>query len=417
MKPSFRQILTNLALAAAITAAFLASPGPVKAAVIEVGPVCSLAQAVQAVNTNSLVGGCDARGGVNTIVLQPGVTYTLTGMLTLTKSMSIIGDPFNRSTIDANKTGRVMLINTTGAVNITGVIIKGGEVKSGPLWRGAGIYLEQGSLTLNYVTLENNGKINTGPSGLENTFGGGLLVNTGTSADINYSIIRNNQANSGGGVVNYGRLRIYNSSLLSNTAADDPSSAGALYNNPTVYGWLINTTISGNASGHVAGIFTVGPLILENSTLADNNGPALGWRSSASASVVKNNIIARQQGVAPNCLPIDDDGDGIDNPIALLAGKRNLANDESCLLDYPGGVDVVVANPNLVLASSLSYPDSSSTPMYALVDQPTNPAVGAGENCAVFDQRGRVRAAACDLGSFELRGQIPFTTMLPVITR
>jgi hypothetical protein len=415
MKRSFRQILTSVALTTAMIAAFLASPGPVKAAQIEVGPGCSLAQAVQAVNTNALVGGCDARGGVNTIVLQPGTTYTLTGTLDLTKSMSILGDIDNRPTINANQTGRVMYISTTGTVNITGVVIKGGEVKSGPLWRGAGIYLHKGTLALNYVTLEQNGKINTGGSGLENTFGGGLLVNTGASADINYSIIRNNQANTGAGVMNYGRLRIFNSSLVGNTAGDGPSSGGALYNQADVYAWLINTTVSGNTSTHIAGIYTVSKLILENSTLADNNGPALGWKSGAAASVVKNNIIARQLGGAPNCLPIDDDG--IFDPVELLAGKHNLADDDSCLLDNPGGVDVVVANANLVIAGSLSYPDSSSTPMYALVDQPTNPAVGAGENCAVFDQRGRVRAAACDLGSFELRGQIPFTTMLPVITR
>jgi CSLREA domain-containing protein len=417
MKESWRLISTGVLVVTLLTA-LLAAPSPVRAAAILVtnpndavanNDGCSLREAVLAVNGNKKVNECNASGGVNLIALQPGQTYTLIqeaefGDLDLTASMSIVGDINSLPIIDAAGVDRVLHIANGASVSLTGVILQGGGNVSGAISRGGAIYLESGKLGLNYTEVRSSGMV--GPNVVN--AGGGLYVSKGASAVLSRSIVRGNTANRGGGIYNAGTLNITYSSLMQNSALDEQYPGGALYNDPdAVYARLVNTTISQN-TGKVAGIASASTLLLENSTVVDNTGIGLRLTPGAASSVVKNSIIARQISAA-NC--------ELANELApVLAGRRNLADDNvnTCHLNTNQGDRVVTTVEAKIDSTALQY-DGSFTPMYALLEG--SPAVGAGQNCTGFDQREKVRAANCALGSYELGGTDPLLTMLPLVVR
>lgn len=267
--------------------------------------VCGLREAVIAANTNVAVDSCAAGSEfvVDTIVLQPGVTYNLTrsglddtalnGDLDLGGELVIRG---NAAIIDANgdATGdRVFDVLAGSDVELQNLTVTDGR----SIVFGGGIRTS-GALTLSGVTVQGN--ISTGSSG------GGIAVQAGTLA-VDDSVIANNDAaapggglavlagsatvgrssfsdNSGGGILvaNVATLLLTDCTVNGN---DAPTDGGGILNQGDTA--LLRTAVSGNTAGTPGGttdfgggIFNSGELLLTASTVASNSADDSGGISN-----------------------------------------------------------------------------------------------------------------------------------------
>jgi len=259
---------------------------------------CSLRAAVMEAN---------ALGGSNTVNLAAG-TYTLsitglgenaaaTGDLDVTGgTLTLVGAGVGTcgnagvTCINANNIDRVFHVQNTGALNLTGITVTGGNPSN---TYGGGIEVDGASaiLTLTNCLVTNN---RTGTSGGLNYFGGGIDIYQG-SATINNSTISNNLAwEKGGGIMNNrGTLTVTNSTISGNEA----NLGGGIYNQyfvsaPTLTisnsAVISNTTSGGNEFG--GGIVNGGTLNATNVTLAGNTTNGFGGALTDDLGAVATNL-------------------------------------------------------------------------------------------------------------------------------
>ena len=147
-------------------------PGAAQAATITVNTTadelnsdsdCSLREAIQAANTNSVVDACAAGTGDDTITLPAG-TYTLaiagtgeesnvTGDLDILGNLTISGAGAGSTVIDGGQVDRVLHIQSGNIVTIDGVTITNGKEPSFP---GGGGVFNKGTTTLTASVVSNN---------------------------------------------------------------------------------------------------------------------------------------------------------------------------------------------------------------------------------------------------------------------
>ncbi|WP_186775145.1 beta strand repeat-containing protein [Allorhodopirellula solitaria] len=185
--------------------------------------VVSLREAIQAANTNAVVG--DAAAGESAvpdaITFADGLsTITLNSQLAITEWLAIsLGDAAD-VTISGNDLSRIFYVDTEGGpergdVSISGLTLTGGSAES-----GGAIYVPAGqNLTLDSVTLMQN--VATGSDVGQ---GGGAIYNAG-QLSIRGGVISENAATgtsgSGGGVLNDGgRLTVENGTVISDNRAN-----------------------------------------------------------------------------------------------------------------------------------------------------------------------------------------------------
>lgn len=277
-----------------------------------------------------------------------------------------------------------------------------------------------GDLEVQDVTLRNGGSARV-------SAGGGLLLDTG-SVSLTRVVMMGNEAFSAGGAiaVSAGRLFITDSTLDFNTAT---SRGGALYaepeaivhitrstisNNQSTLGGglhnfgtlrLVNSTVTGNAGrAGTGGIINAGTMDLNNVTLTNNTsgepsaGRAGGLASNGGVLHLRNTLIAgnRNPGGSPDCAgPIDSQG-------------YNLIQDPTgCALSGTTIGNQLGVNPRL----GLLIQNGGPTRTHALLAD--SPALEAGSPappgddgafaCVTDDQRGvtRLQGARCDIGAFE----------------
>ncbi len=172
---------------------------------------CTLRAAIQETN---------ARGGPDTIVLQPGI-YTLTiegeyestgatGDLDITDALTIKGMGAQDTRIDGNKLDRVFDIRVGDAteVHIEGVTITGGDVFE----EGSGIRAT-GRLTIRNSSITAN---------VSSAAGGGIIQQGGTLTIIGSNITANTAAD-GGGVYNQGGKVTLRGTTIKDNKPDDCS--------------------------------------------------------------------------------------------------------------------------------------------------------------------------------------------------
>ena len=257
---------------------------------------CSLREAILAANANP---------GDDTVVL-PGGTYVLsiagqsedagaTGDLDINGGLTIQGDGWDQTIIDANHTDRVIQILGDATVTINGVHITRGKTPDGDV--GGGIF-NQGSLLLNNSKVSANsafatdcmassggGIYNQDQLTLENTtvtdnsatWGGGIY--NGGNLTISKSLINANNGANGGGIKHSGSTAtITQSSILDNHAMIFCQSGFAQVGNfgggVFVSGWieLEDTLISGNEdrSAAIYAYPAASTVILSRTTLSNN---------------------------------------------------------------------------------------------------------------------------------------------------
>ncbi len=280
---------------------------------------CSLREAVTAANS----------GGEDTIVI-PANTYQITRTgagedsgstgdfdLTDTDRTTITGADMSTTIIDQDDVSpvdRAFHITTGAVVTMSGLTVNDSKVTSE---NGGGI-LNEGSLTMSYVTVQNSALNN--PSGIiaqygagiycgagdmtltnvvvsgnasadpatQAVFGGGIGVSGDCNSDISRTTISGNSAGTGGGVFIDTNTTTTNTltdvEFTNNTAASDAggglAGSGPEGNNPIVMNrvtFIENTAISGG------GIFTSTPMQITNGTFYNNTASDTGGAMNANA--------------------------------------------------------------------------------------------------------------------------------------
>lgn len=241
---------------------------------------CSLREAIQAANTNSIVDSCTGGSG-DDVISVPSGTYALgisgrdddtcaTGDLDINSNLTINGTGAKNTIIDAGGIDRVFHITGDYEVVINVLTVKNGYLPSvSGADHGGGIYNEKGDLTLNYCHITENQTAGSDDDG------GGIFSGKdaySSKLTINNSTISNNSAgDDGGGVVAKDRLFINNSTISNNTSGD---RAGGIYlPSGDDAGSLDSVTISNNsASGNGGGLWvsSKATLNLKNSIIANN---------------------------------------------------------------------------------------------------------------------------------------------------
>jgi CSLREA domain-containing protein len=174
---------------------------------------CSLREAIQAANTDSAVSGCPSGNGADTIVVPAGVYSLAILQLTISSELTISGAGSANTIIDGGNHYQVFYAASSVTATISGVTIQHGKTSG---VGGGGIW--------NYGKLQ--------------------LINT---------TVTSNTAGYGGGIHNQsGALTLINCTVSDNAAGD----AGGIENNYGGTVTLINSTVSNNQSGYNGGGFT-----------------------------------------------------------------------------------------------------------------------------------------------------------------
>ncbi len=334
----------------------------------EVGPGCTLANAIDAANNDEASGDCPAGDGADVIELGNNENYVLTSELqniTSNITLNANGSTIQRDTFGDTPTFAIFTV--TGTANFT---LNDATLSDGA--GGVGGNMHVGGTSIVTVT---NSTIKNGNS----TNGGGIFAGGNTTLLVKNSTIHNNTtfANDGGGLFLTGTATISNSTISNNSAAQ---YGGGIVTSATEFSTtnIINSTITQNSAGF----------------------SGAGFSNFAGQANVKNSIIANQIG-----------GDNCTGEITDFGG--NFANDNTC-----GGGFTNTATP--LIENTLAN-NGGTTQTFALVSG--SPAIDAATDCTdlssnaiAIDQRGilRPQGGTCDAGAFELEsvGEPPAVNMV-----
>ena len=350
----------------------------------DVGGRCTLRAAV--LESNVL-------NGPHFIVLPEG-TYTLsipgnaehaaaTGDLDLLAPITIRGQGPDRTVIDAAGIDRAFEAIFAGAVTIKDLTIENGVA---------------GANTPGYFAAYSGGAI-------------AVVGNTSTLALRNV-VLRNNQAQSGGGLYNvFSTVAIHDSTLHENIATS--GSGGGIAEGLAAVTRLYNVTLSGNRAAQNGGgmVTSNNTPLLYNVTVTGNqadsdangSGNGGGIAQGITGPTLYNSIIAGNSdggGEAPDCA-----GSITSN------GYNLIGNDTGCSVLPAAGDQVGTAAMPLDPGLQALAVAETGLPVHAL-DQTSlavdtgNPAVpgSGGDACRGNDARGanRTLAMPCDIGAYEV---------------
>jgi hypothetical protein len=247
----------------------------------------------------------NALAGADAIVFDPslvGQTIALgTALPAIADSLTVTGLGQSNLSVKGTSGIRVFQVNTGVAATITDLTVTGGNVAG----NGGGI-LNNGSLTLQRVTVSGNAAPVSGNGASGGNRGGGLAnIGAGASLTIQDCTVSGNTAYSGGGIENdvFATASISHTVVTGNTAGDDGNGGGVenrgemtitdstiSFNigpstkaTPNFFGGglanlsigtltLVSSTVIGNVSqGRGGGLFSEGSLLtVINCTVANN---------------------------------------------------------------------------------------------------------------------------------------------------
>jgi hypothetical protein len=351
---------------------------------------CTLRAAIQ--ESNAL--GAPAK---DQIKLTPGVYELKMGALEILDSLVITGDSADSTIIDGDvRFGIVFSIGGVGRSPI--VTISGVTIQKGSSNVGAGIYIYEGSTLFLTSSIVKDNKADSG----------GGIYNLG-ALDVSESTITRNEASltGGGGIVNRGTATLNRSIVANNSAEGGGARGGGGIENIQGQVSITNSTISGNkvtGGGNSTGggirnaqggtVKLVNVTIFNNSAVASSGNLRTGGGISNGANStvnVINTIIAGNSAAngGPDCYG------------TLTSGDFNLiSNTADCVI--PGTNNTINQSAQL---EPLAF-NGGPTSIHAL--SATSPAIDKGNNigCPPTDQRGVPRPlhGHCDIGAFEHGG-------------
>jgi predicted outer membrane repeat protein len=319
-------------------------------------------------------------------------TITLTtGPLVVNKMVAIDAADAVGLTVSGGGADRVFVIDPTGEATISHLTIADGFG-----WQLAGGILNNGTLTLDHVTVTNNTMATDAGDFWQG--GGGIYSGDGATLNLIDSTVANNTAGwSGGGVYSFFNTttNVIRSTISGNVSNDVGGGLRLLGNAE-----IVNSTISGNtATGWYGGAIFVtdGVVNMTNATIANNTSPVwapadvfVGTFGPSSATLsLTNSIVSSTQ---DNCF-VAFFGAGA---VTLATNHNNVFTDATC---FVGASDQVVGDAGLAPLVDNGGP----TLTHALL--PGSAAIDVADTavCPSTDQRGTVRDAACDVGAFEYK--------------
>jgi large repetitive protein len=256
----------------------------------------------------------------------------LTSPLASSQVISILGAGAGRTIIDGNQLSHVIYIEAARAVIIRNVTIRHGNAND-----GAGLYNNNGSLTVAESVIEDNHASGSG-GGINNANGGRLSLQDST--------VRANSADGGGGIYQSGTAKIRGSTINANVA----DNGGGIYNASELV--LLESTLSGNnATTDGGGIYSDANAFLYSTSIIGNvadsdhdvNGGVGGgmYAEPGARYVVVNSLIA---GNAVSGGFIDEDCDGTFE----LYGFNLFGDVTGCTFSGDGGIAWRNVLPNTV---------------------------------------------------------------------
>ena len=386
--------------------------GPADATIIVDGPgdkiaddgVCTLREAITAINSGTVVNECDASGGADTISIEAGGTITLQSALPALESMTILG---NGHAVSGDNAVRVFEIAAGADVIMEDITITNGNAGSGSADRGGAIRVNNNAgLTLNRCSINNS-----------HAFAGGGLYSSGPGAvvQITECTFQGNQTpNEGGGGINNdggSTMTITRSTIVGNSGR----FAGGIANYNGAVMAIRNSTVSGNsctdanAGGGVENYDGGSTLVIENSTITENTcggaNSGGGIFNNTTAPALINTIVAGNTADRP------------DLSGSFISNGHNLIGDDtgsSGFVDGDNGDQVGSASEPIDPMLDGLADNGGPTPTHALLTD--SPAIDSGDNDTApsTDQRGagfpRIVQGTIDIGAFERCDPLPLIT-------
>ena len=374
-----------------LTDAVDASPGDGVCATS--GGECSLRAAVMEANAFAGPDVITLGGGTHTLTI-PGDEEdgAASGDLDVTESVDILSTPGILTTIDAANLDRVIhVLDNAGEVTLFGLVLTNGRVFTDS---GGGLFASSGNdVTVSFCIVRNN---------VANS-GGGIF----TAADpllMQYSAVLDNTVVEGGATnpwgsgiqANVGRLRLEASVVYDNRG---PRQTGAINaSNGDVQ--LFSSTISGNTYGKIPELPDDGLVmfnvdaILQNVTIADQARGVEGGAFSPGQGTLfmRNSLIATEDAACSFR----------DNNITLDIDGYNATTDSTCNLPVGNNLEGLNAKISPLIYYGLLTPAHLPLPDSALIDSGSREQQGVGdpEACFPFDQQNLPRDP-CDIGAVE----------------
>jgi len=344
-------------------------------------------------------------------------------------NLTLNGPTDHALTITGNDLGRVLVHNGEGTLTLDHVTVTHGSYTSG--YYGGGCIYGYGSVALQHSTVSNC-TLNL-PSGLW-VKGGGIYAKGDLA--LTDSVVSGNQAIIGDGVLYAygggasikGNLTCTRSSIRDNISAgpSNKSLGGGAFVLGSVQAY--GCTISGNQSGHSAGLQIYGSGTFTNSTISGNSSTGTyagifiqhtltldhctiafnthfqktfgaGIFTVGNAVVMNSSIIARNASTQ-NAANYDLAA----APTTSLSGSSNLITASNKTLPF----GTISADPMLAPLASNGGATRTHAPL------PGSPAIDTGNNVhdLPWDQRGtghpRVVGVESDIGAFELEADVIF---------
>jgi predicted outer membrane repeat protein len=352
-------------------------------------------------NAAGVVSTCNEAGLTAALAGGGTVTFTCSGMITLTATITISSN----TTVDGS--GQSVTISGGGAVgvfsvlmgvtvNLNNLTIASGN--AGNFGHGGGV-LNSGTLTVTNCTFSGN-----------SAGDGGGVFNSGTLTVTNCAFSGNSARGDGGGIDNFppsATTTVTNSTFSGNSAGD---GGGIQVNDGTLT--VTNSTFSGNSassSGGGIGNEIAGAITVTNSTFSGNSASGGGGIDSVQATVtVTNSTFSGNSAVS---------GGGIENEFGTLtlyntivANSPSGGNCAGTIMDQGGNLswpDVSCPpGPNQDPLFDPNGLQSNGGPTQTIALLPGSPAIdtAVAANCPMTDQRGvtRPQGVNCDKGAYEL---------------
>jgi hypothetical protein len=355
-------------------------------------------------------------------------TGTYAELLTIAKSVTILGAAGGGTTVDAGYAGTAFTVASGKSIWLQDLVITRGSANFGGGISNAGTAI----LVRCRVT-------SCGASSWSADAGGGGVDNSGTmvlwsctvdgcAASTTFTIWSRGGSAYGGAIRNTGTLKLYSSTLSDNHVAEDvlqmngDARGGAIYSTGDLR--LVNTTISGNSTyAHHAsggGIESTGSLHVDHSTITGNSAtgrfPMSGGMGSAYGGGVFGNGDVGHTVLSDNTVQSDyfnlwsfgPDYDGTCNSLGYLLIKDPT---DTNLIGDMIGVQTNVDPKLLPLADNGGPVETHALDPASLCIDTGDPDPLASP---AYDARGFPRAlwdpatGASDLGAYEFGGAISF---------
>ncbi len=265
------------------------SDGPLKAATINVGPGCTLRDAILSANRDTQYGSCTpGASGLDTIVIPAkskivltnilSIDYGSAGLPTVTSPITVTG---NFASISRSKKGPAMrLITVAGNGDLT---LNNLTLSAGYSYYGGGAIYNAGILEVNNCIISGNAAYSgavatsgTGTTTISGTtftknvaYNGGAVYNQGQTDILDSTVTGNRAFSVGGGLYNYNGSMSVQNSTLSKNSANDAGGAIANYNGAVS---VDPTIITGNKAALGGGIANAyGYVYVSDSTISKNS--------------------------------------------------------------------------------------------------------------------------------------------------